>query len=122
MVQAPATCKDVASFTANVLPNMRGAAGGFNLNCASCHGNGLAGLSLNGADQTVVCNQVLSKLNTADITKSLIITQGDDRASQRRDDQQRRDVDRRVDQQQGRLLLKATITHSPPGDSPDLAR
>jgi len=74
VIQAAATCKDVAGFTANVLPSMRGAAGGFNLNCSSCHGAGLAGMSLNGADQTVVCNQVLGKLDTTDITKSLIIS------------------------------------------------
>ena len=74
VVEVPKVCKNVANFTANVLPSLRGAAGGFNLNCAGCHGNGLAGLSLNGADQTVVCNQVMSKLNEADITKSLIIT------------------------------------------------
>ena len=74
VVMAAPTCKNVPNFTANVLPSMRGQAGGFNLNCANCHGNGLAGMSLNGADQTVVCNQVLGKLNSADITKSLIIT------------------------------------------------
>jgi hypothetical protein len=74
VIDKPKVCKDVAGFTANVLPSMRGAAGGFNLNCANCHGGGLAGLSLNGADQTVVCNQVLQKLNEGDITKSLIVT------------------------------------------------
>jgi len=74
VIMAPAACKNVPNFTANVLPSLRGQAGGFNLNCANCHGNGLAGLSLNGADQTVVCNQVLGKLSSADITKSLIIT------------------------------------------------
>jgi hypothetical protein len=73
VIDKPATCKSVPNFTANVLPSLRGQAGGFNLNCANCHANGLAGLSLNGADQTVVCNQVLAKLNSADITKSLII-------------------------------------------------
>lgn len=74
VVEQPKTCKDVAGFTANVLPNLRGAAGGFNLNCANCHGNGLAGLSLNGQDQTVVCNQVLQKLNEANIAQSLMVT------------------------------------------------
>ena len=73
VIDKPATCKSVPNFTANVLPSLRGQAGGFNLNCANCHANGLAGLSLNGADQTVVCNQVLAKLNAADITKSVII-------------------------------------------------
>jgi hypothetical protein len=74
VVEAPKTCKNVAMFTANVLPSMRGQAGGFNLNCAGCHGNGLAGLSLNGADQTVVCNQVMQKLNEGNIPASLIVT------------------------------------------------
>lgn len=74
VVVAPKVCKNVAGFTANVLPSMRGQAGGFNLNCANCHGNGLAGLSLNNADQTVVCNQVMQKLNEGDLTKSLIVT------------------------------------------------
>lgn len=69
-----ATCKNVPNFTANVLPSLRGQAGGFNLNCANCHGNGLAGLSLNGADQTVVCNQVLGKLNGANIAQSVMVT------------------------------------------------
>ena len=74
VIEKPKVCKDVAGFTAKVLPSMRGAAGGFNLNCANCHGGGLAGLSLNGADETVNCNQVMMKLNEADIAKSLIVT------------------------------------------------
>lgn len=71
IIEAAKVCKNVAMFTANVLPSLRGG-GGFNLNCANCHANGLAGLSLNGADQAVVCNQVLGKLN-ADIPKSVMI-------------------------------------------------
>jgi hypothetical protein len=74
VIEAPKTCKNVQGFTQNVLPNMRGQAGGFNLNCANCHGNGLAGLSLNSADQTVVCNQVLTKFNSANPAQSLIVT------------------------------------------------
>ena len=73
VIEKPKVCKDVAGFTANVLPSMRGA-GGITPNCANCHGNGLAGLSLNGADQAVVCNQVLSKLNEANIAQSSIVT------------------------------------------------
>lgn len=69
------TCKNVQGFTQNVLPAMRGQAGGFNLNCANCHGDGLAGLSLNNADQTLVCNQVLSKMQAPpNVAQSLIIT------------------------------------------------
>jgi len=74
VVDAPKVCKDVANFTAKVLPSMRGAAGGFNLNCANCHGGGLGGLALNDPDPVVVCNQVLQKLNEGDLTKSLIVT------------------------------------------------
>ncbi len=74
VIEKPKVCKDVAGFTANVLPSMRGAAGGFNINCANCHGGGLAGLALNGADQTVNCNQVMQKLNEADLAKSVIVT------------------------------------------------
>ncbi|HEY8074663.1 MAG TPA: hypothetical protein VIF62_11145, partial [Labilithrix sp.] len=67
------TCKNPALFASNILPNMKGG-GGFTPVCANCHGNGLAGMSLNGTDTTAICNQVLGKINTADITKSLIIT------------------------------------------------
>ena len=74
VIEAAKVCKNVANFTANVLPSMRGQNGAITPNCSQCHGNGLAGLSLNGADQAVVCNQVLGKLNTADISKSLIVT------------------------------------------------
>jgi hypothetical protein len=75
VIEKPVVCKNVAGFTANVLPSLRGQAGGFNLKCDNCHGagNGLAGLALANPDQTLVCNQVLSKLNAADITKSQII-------------------------------------------------
>lgn len=75
VIEAAKTCKNVAGFTANVLPSMRGQAGGFNLNCANCHGNGLAGLSLNNADQTLVCNQVLQKMVAPpNVAQSLIVT------------------------------------------------
>jgi len=73
VIEQPKVCKNVAGFTANVLPTMRGA-GGITPNCANCHANGLAGLSLNGADQTVVCNQVLQKLNEGNLAQSLMVT------------------------------------------------
>jgi hypothetical protein len=73
VIEAPKVCKNVPNFTANVLPSLRGG-GGFNLNCAQCHGAGLAGLSLNGADQTVVCNQVMQKLNEANLAQSILVT------------------------------------------------
>ncbi len=65
-------CKDVAGFAAKVLPSMRGA-GTFNLNCAGCHGDGLAGLALNGADNGAICSQVLQKLDEGDVSKSIIV-------------------------------------------------
>ncbi len=67
------TCKNPALFASNILPAMKGAST-FTPNCANCHGNGLAGMALNGADTTAICNQVLGKIDTSDITKSLIIT------------------------------------------------
>ena len=69
-----ATCKNPQGFAQNVLPAMRGQAGGFNLNCANCHGNGLAGMSLNSNDTTLVCNQVLAKMTAPpNVGQSLII-------------------------------------------------
>ena len=73
VIELPKVCKNVAGFTANVLPTLRGA-GGITPNCANCHANGLAGLSLNGADQTVVCNQILQKLNEGNLAQSLMVT------------------------------------------------
>lgn len=67
------TCKDPAAFAANVLPSMKGG-GGFNLNCAGCHGNGLANLSLNSNDNALVCNQVLAKMTKGNIAGSVIVT------------------------------------------------
>lgn len=74
VLEEPKVCKDVAAFTNNVLPSLRGQAGGFNLNCANCHGNGLAGLALNDANQMLVCNQVLQKLTAPpNLANSLMI-------------------------------------------------
>ncbi len=72
-----ATCKNVQGFAQNVLPSMRGQAGGFNLNCANgnCHGNAAIGnMNLAGNDNGLICQQVLSKLNQANIGQSLIVT------------------------------------------------
>lgn len=73
VVEAPKTCKNVNLFATNVLPSMKGG-GGVSLNCASCHGAGLAGLNLNSTDNALICNQVLLKINSANIAQSLIIT------------------------------------------------
>jgi len=72
-----ATCKNVQGFAQNVLPSMRGQAGGFNLNCsnANCHGNAAIGnMNLSGNDNNLICQQVLGKLNQANIGQSLIVT------------------------------------------------
>lgn len=71
-----AKCKDVQGFAQNVLPSMRGQ-GGFNLTCsnATCHGNAAIGnMNLTQADTALMCQQVLGKLNQADIGQSLIVT------------------------------------------------
>lgn len=71
VIAQAATCKNVQGFTQNVLPIMRG---GASINCANCHGNGLAGLALNNADQALVCNQVLTKMTAPpNLANSLII-------------------------------------------------
>lgn len=71
VIAQAATCKNVQGFTQNVLPIMRG---GASINCANCHGNGLAGLALNNADQALVCNQVLAKMTAPpNVAQSLII-------------------------------------------------
>jgi hypothetical protein len=72
-----ATCKNVQGFVQNVLPSMRGQAGGFNLNCANgnCHGAAAIGnMNLAGNDNNLICQQVLGKLNQANIGQSLIVT------------------------------------------------
>jgi hypothetical protein len=64
-------CKDAATFRTAVLPALRG---GFNINCANCHGNGLSGLTLNGNDNQAICDSVLGRVNTANVPQSSIIT------------------------------------------------
>lgn len=73
VLEKPKICKDVAGFTAKVLPSMKGG-GGISPDCASCHGAGLAGLSLNNANQSLVCTQILQNLNETDLGKSLLVT------------------------------------------------
>lgn len=75
VLQGAAVCKNPTLFATNVLPSMRGQ-GGITPNCSQgqCHANGLAGLALAGADTTLICNQVLAKLNAGNIGQSLIIT------------------------------------------------
>lgn len=72
-IQAAATCKNVQGFATNVLPTLRAqqTTGG---TCQGCHGQGLAGLNLASQDNALVCQQVLQKLNQANIAQSLIVT------------------------------------------------
>jgi hypothetical protein len=72
-----AKCKDVPGFVAKILPSMRGQAGNFNLTCAnaSCHGAAAIGnMNLSGQDNDLICQQVLSKVNQANVAQSLIVT------------------------------------------------
>ena len=72
VIVAAATCADPATFGTKVLPALRATAAA-NGTCVSCHGGGLAGLSLSNADNTLVCNQVVGKMTKGDIPNSLII-------------------------------------------------
>jgi hypothetical protein len=73
VLDMPKVCKNPAAFGTTVLPALRATAAA-NGTCGGCHGNGLAGLTLGSNDNALVCNQVMQKLNEADITKSLLIT------------------------------------------------
>lgn len=66
-------CKDPAAFGNTVLPALRGQGVGGGSNCASCHGAGLAGLSLNGNDNQAMCDSVLSKLNETNVPASILL-------------------------------------------------
>ena len=68
-----ATCKDAAGFAANVLPQLKTTQAA-NGTCASCHGGGTAGMSLNSGDTATVCQQVLGKLDKDNLAQSLIFT------------------------------------------------
>ncbi len=72
VIAAAAKCKDVNGFATRVLPTLRNTQAGGN-NCQGCHGQGLAGLSLAGNDNEVICQQVLGKLDKANIPESLIV-------------------------------------------------
>ncbi len=72
VLEKPKVCKDPAGFGTNFLPQLRAAQA--NGTCPSCHGNGLAGLSLNSTDNALICNQVLGKINEANVAQSIIIT------------------------------------------------
>ncbi len=79
VIDAAKTCKDVNAFTANVLPNFRGQGGnaGAPLVCSNgnCHGAAaVANMNFAGNDNALICQQVLSKLNQANIGQSLIVT------------------------------------------------
>jgi hypothetical protein len=73
VVAPAATCKDVQGFATNVLPNIRNQQV-TNGTCGGCHGNGLGGMNLASTDNGFICQQILGKLNQADIGTSLIVT------------------------------------------------
>ncbi len=67
-------CKDLAGFAANILPALRGQGVGAGSVCNNCHGAGLAGLSLNGADNQAICDSVLGKLGDGvNVPQSVLI-------------------------------------------------
>lgn len=67
------SCADPTKFANDVLPTLQNTQTSAGNNCAGCHGDGLAGLALNGNDPAVICNQVLTKLSKGDIGSSLIV-------------------------------------------------
>ncbi|HRG97891.1 MAG TPA: hypothetical protein PLR99_16670 [Polyangiaceae bacterium] len=66
-------CKDPGAFGNTILPALRGQGVGGGSNCASCHGAGLAGLSLNGNDNQAMCDSVLGKLNETNLPTSILL-------------------------------------------------
>jgi len=68
------TCKNVQAFAQNVLPTIRNQQTSAGNNCQGCHGQGLGGLNLASQDTALICQQVLQKLNRANLAQSLIIT------------------------------------------------
>jgi hypothetical protein len=72
VVTPAATCKDPNAFGQNVLPQIRGQQA-TNGKCGDCHGNGLGGMNLSSNDNGFVCQEILGKLNQADLTQSLIV-------------------------------------------------
>jgi hypothetical protein len=74
VVAAAATCKDAAAFGTAVLNGIRNQGTSQNRNCQGCHADGLGGLSLGSQDVGLICQQVLSKLNKANLAQSLIVT------------------------------------------------
>ncbi len=65
-------CKNLPTFQNTILPALRGNGVGAGSNCASCHGAGLAGLTLNGNDNQLICDSVLGKLNEANFAQSIL--------------------------------------------------
>lgn len=75
VIAGTVACANPGLFGTAVLPTLRATqgGGGGGGTCRSCHGDGLAGLSLNSNDNDLVCKQVLAKLTKADIANSLIV-------------------------------------------------
>lgn len=74
VIQAAATCKDVQGFANNVLPTLRNQQTSVGNTCQGCHGQGLGGLNLASQDNALICQQVIQKLNQANLAQSLLVT------------------------------------------------
>lgn len=72
VIEPPKVCVNPAGFGTAVLPGLRAATTNRGT-CRGCHGDGVAQLSLDSADTALVCNQVLGKLDKANIPQSRII-------------------------------------------------
>jgi hypothetical protein len=73
VVAPAAVCKNPQGFTNNVLPTIR-AQTATNGTCLGCHGGGTGGMNLSSTDTGFICQQILGKLNQADVAQSLIVT------------------------------------------------
>jgi hypothetical protein len=72
VIEPPKVCANANGFGTAVLPGLR-ATNAARGTCVSCHADGVAGLSLGSNDNTLVCTQVLLKLDKANIPQSRII-------------------------------------------------
>lgn len=72
VIEPPKVCANPTGFGTAVLPGLRAATAARGT-CRSCHADGVAQLSLDSADTALVCNQVLGKLDKANIPQSRII-------------------------------------------------
>jgi hypothetical protein len=72
IITPPKVCKDPVLFGTAVLPTLRATVAA-NGTCNSCHGGGTQP-SLGGADNAAICQNILQRLNEANIPQSKMIT------------------------------------------------